>query len=195
MAVSSNERGALGALAFLIGSCSVGVGSGDIGGSVNVPQCDLASESFTLDVGFYAADDFEEQLTIRLQEGGGYPVDTNGLSIVVRDATAESERLGTPIALTGAETGPVSMSLYLNATCPATPDDLPVFLAAVEGTITFDAIYAPEVDEDQREIRGHFENVRFTDTEPAADEEPRVAILSGDFKFLFERGRPAQPFP
>ena len=37
--------------------------------------------------------------------------------------------------------------------------------------------------------------VRFTDTDPPADGQTREVILSGEFSFLFERGRPAQPFP
>ena len=198
MVDSSNEwlraRVALALLAGL-GACSVGVGAGQVSGSVNVARCELATDSYQLDPGFYGADDFENQLTIRIQQGGGFALDTDGLSIVVADSSKEQARLGTPIALTSADDAPVHMSFYLNDTCPPARYDTPVFLNAVEGTIVFEAIYAPEVDDTQREIRGSFENVRFVDTVPDPDEEPREALLSGTFSFLFDRGRPAQPFP
>ncbi|MAQ17044.1 MAG: hypothetical protein CMN30_19905 [Sandaracinus sp.] len=192
---SSDLKRALGGLfLFATSACSVGVGEGEVTGTASVPACDLDG-AFDLDVGFYAADPWEDQLTIRLQRGGDYAIDTDGVAITILDATTESMRLGTPIALSPGDASPVTMTLYLNYTCPAMRDDLPVFLEAVEGTLTFDALYAPEVDDTDREIRGHFEDVRFTDTDPPADGQTREVILSGEFSFLFERGRPAQPFP
>ena len=188
---TSHQLKGMGALTLALASamgCSVGVGTGEVSGSVVVSDCET-SETFALNPTFFAADDFEEQLTIRIQRGGDFAIDSDGISIVVVDATSEKSRLGTPLTLDGTSGSPVSMSLYLNASCPSTRDDIPVFLEATSGTITFDSLYAPEVSETQRECSGHFEDVTFEGP------EGRTASLSGSFRFLFERGRPAQPFP
>ena len=182
------------AMALSLAACSVGVGEGAVTGSVSIPGCGIDDGDYSLGPTFYGADAFEDQLTIRIQNGGDYPLESDGLSIVVLDATAERERLGTPITLTAADDAPVSMAFYLNDSCPSDRDDVPVFLQAVEGTITFDNIYAPEVDDD-RSIAGHFEGVRFVGAESDTDDGQREALLDGEFRFLFERGRPAQPFP
>ncbi|MBO6938672.1 MAG: hypothetical protein JJ863_27135 [Deltaproteobacteria bacterium] len=176
-------------MALAFAGCSVGVGSGEVTGTVIAPQCDLDGD-FSLNPDFFSASAFEEQLTIRIQRGGDFAIDSDGISIVVLDATMESERLGTPIAITAEDEAPVSMSLYLNDRCPVDEDMLPVFLEATEGTITFDQIYAPEVDGGQRQTSGTFTGVVFTD-----GRGERMATLDGEFSFLFERGRPGQPFP
>ncbi len=102
----------------------------------------------------------------------------------------EAERLGTPIAVSKEPESPVTMSFYLNDECPPDRSELPVYLQAIEGTITFEQIYAPEVDESQRQTSGSFTGVVFTD-----ERGERMATLDGEFRFLFERGRPGQPFP
>ena len=175
-------------LAFVLG-CSVGVGTGEISGTVTAPQCGLDGE-YSLNPDFYSARAFEEQLTIRIQKGGDFPLESDGISIVVLDASRETERLGTPIAFTGEPEAPVAMSFYLNDTCRPDEDELPVYLQAVAGSITFEQIYAPELDEGRRETAGTFSGVVFTD-----GRGERVAVLDGEFRFLFERGRPGQPFP
>ncbi len=176
------------ALGLAVG-CSVGVGTGEVTGTVTAPQCDLDGD-FSLNPDFYSASAFEEQLTIRIQKGGDFAIDSDGISIIVLDATMETERLGTPIAITDDPEAPVSMSLYLNDSCPHDETELPVFLEATSGTITFDEIYAPQVDEGQRQTTGTFTGVVFTD-----GRGERMATLDGEFSFLFERGRPGQPFP
>jgi len=165
------------------------VGTGEVTGTVIAPQCDLDGD-YSLNPDFFSATAFEEQLTIRIQHGGDFAIDSDGISIVVLDASMETERLGTPIAITEDPEAPVAMSLYLNDSCPVDEDTLPVFLQATEGTITFDEIYAPEVDEGQRQSAGTFTGVVFTD-----GRGERMATLDGEFRFLFERGRPGQPFP
>lgn len=186
---ASSHRAFGAALALCLGGCSVGVGTGEVTGTVTAPQCGLEG-AYSLNPDFFSASPFEEQLSIRLQKGGDFGLESDGISILVLDATLESSRLGTPIEVSEAPESPVTMSLYLNESCPPDRDELPVYLQATEGTITFDQIYAPEVDEDQRQTSGRFTGVVFSD-----GRGERMASLDGEFRFLFERGRPGQPFP
>ncbi len=84
------------------------------------------------------------------------------------------------------------MSLYLNETCPIGFEHEPPRLSAVAGTIVFDSIYAPMVDDQALETSARFSAVRFVD--PSRPEE-RHAELDGLFRFNFNRGRPAQRYP
>jgi hypothetical protein len=191
VAVSSQMRSsalAL-ALALALGGCSVGVGTGEVTGTVTVPQCDLDG-AYSLKPEFYSASPFEGQLAIRIQNGGDFEIESDGISIIVLDAEMEAGRLGTPIAVSEEPESPVTMSFYLNDRCPPDRSELPVYLQAIEGTITFEQIYAPELDEEQRATAGTFEGVVFSD-----ERGERMATLDGEFRFLFERGRPGQPFP
>jgi len=172
-----------------LGGCSVGVGTGEVTGTVTVPQCDLEGD-YSLKPEFFGANPFEGQLTIRIQNEGDFELESDGISIVVLDAAMEAGRLGTPIAVSAEPESPVTMAFFLNDSCPVDRSELPVYLQAIEGTITFDQIYAPELDEGQRETSGRFEGVLFTD-----ERGERMATLDGEFRFLFERGRPGQPFP
>jgi len=189
VAASSKARLFALGIALALCGCSVGVGTGEVTGTVTAPQCGLDGE-YALNPDFYSASAFEEQLSIRIQSDGDFSLESDGISIIVLDASMESERLGTPIAVSSEPESPVTLSFYLNDTCPPDDDELPVFLQATEGTITFEAIYAPQVDEAQRETAGTFTGVIFTD-----GRGERMATLDGEFRFLFERGRPGQSFP
>jgi hypothetical protein len=111
--------------------------------------------------------------------------------VLVRGASEVGAAAGTAIDLASPE-APVTMNFYLNESCPAGRRETPVNLAAVSGQITFDSIYSPATDDDEVEIAAHFETVRFEDEDAP---EERTALLSGRFRFFFNRGRPAQRFP
>lgn len=151
----------------------------------------MDATEFDLRPNFYAADEFEGSLSIRIQRGSDFAYLSNGLTIFVADTELETGRLGTPIPLSEEAGAPVRVNLYLNKRCQVYRDDAPVNYIAVEGDIVFDSIYAPELDENQLAIVGRFENVRFVDT---SRPEERFAIFSAEFNFLFNRGRPAQPY-
>ena len=98
--------------------------------------------------------------------------------------------LGTEIELGGFE-APVEMTLSLNATCPGIAR-LPVAYAAVSGTIRFERLFVPWLDDnDTDETTAVFRNVVLVDRQ---EPDERRAQIDGDFTFLFERGLPPQFF-
>ncbi len=197
VALSRNKRSGFGlvlacawALCAATG-CSVGHGEGDITGTVQVSGCreggryDLSPTSFF-------AQATEQLLRIRVQRGGDLEVKSDGIAILVEDASlVKKEYLGQNISLTPGGEPRIEVSVYLNESCEPGRDQTPVVLGAVGGTIRFDAIYAPKVDADEVEITATIENVRFEDPR----NNKRWAELSGDFNFLYVRGSPAQRFP
>jgi hypothetical protein len=66
-----------------------------------------------------------------------------------------------------------------------------VVYGAVSGTIRFEELYVPWMDNDTQETVAVFTNVELIDNK---DPDERRAVLDGDFRFLFERGLPAQYF-
>ena len=179
--------------ALACSSCSVGVGTGWVQGEVVDPECGLDDPNFDLEANRFVADPTEDLLEIRVQNGSNSEDASDGLSIYVRSASEVKAQLGEPLPLSNENTSSYRMTLYLNERCPTWPTPaLPALFVAVEGEIVFDAIYAPEVDTDAREVHARFEDVRLVDP---SQPERRYAVLSGEFSFLFNRGRPAQRFP
>jgi hypothetical protein len=189
--VESSRRSALLglALSFVCG-CSVGHGSGEVAGELSIPGC--RSGSFALNPTVYFAQTAEQLLRITIQRGSDIEVRSDGIAVLVEDATrVRKEALDVDLPV-GPEGDPrVDLTLYLNASCPAERTKTPVVLGAMRGTIRFFEIYAPEVDDEDVRIRARFSDVRFAD--PRNPE--RWAELSGTFDFLYVRGGPAQRFP
>lgn len=184
--------GAAALAGFLIATgCSVGSGDGDVFGTVSAPDCDLEADSYDLNPNFFAASLIDdEQLEIRIQRGGDLERFSDGIVIVVFDTTmVREELLGMPIEL--GESAPVRMTLYMNDTCPLDRDDVPVTYDARKGAIVFRRIYAPDVSDDA-DIVGDFTGVVLEDL---AEPMIRNAVLDGEFRFFYDRGRPAQRFP
>ena len=63
--------------------------------------------------------------------------------------------------------------------------------AAVSGTIRFDQLFVPWMENETKETIAVFSNVLLVDNK---DPEQRRAVLDGDFQFLFKAGLPAQYF-
>ena len=196
------ERSLLGLLVLCLAGCSVGFGQGEVSGIVNDPQCGLEDRAYSLDPSFFAAQsvDNEAFVSYRIQRGGHFALTSDGLRVDVNRPEEIAARLGEPIALGPLAATPegelpvVTMTLYLNDTCEWREDvgDLATIFPAVDGSITFDAIYAPSVDGAARRTEASFTDVRFEDPRQP---DVRFAIMSGTFAFDFDRGRPAQPFP
>jgi hypothetical protein len=175
---------------LVLAACSVGHGEGDIYGRVDVADCDTTAR-YELNPTAFFAQDVEDLLRIRVQRGSDLEVRSDGLAVLVSDASRlKREFLGQAIDVAGDDPD-VNVSVFLNESCPPGRDRTPVALGAVSGTIRFDAIYAPRVDDDEVQIRAVLENVRFEDPRNAE----RSAELSGFFDFLYVRGSPAQRFP
>jgi hypothetical protein len=195
------------ALTCIALACSVGQGQGWARGSLLMTDCRIDSPAFDLAPDFFAADFIEEpatliglrrrSVTIRVQRGSYQEDTSDGIGIFIRDVTDISTRLGEPIALGDPDQPDATMTLYLGRSCPSgRPNSdyyiIPATIGAVSGTITFDAVYAPNVAGSPLEFAGHFEGVHF---ESVDTPDERHADLDGAFTFFYQRGRPAQRFP
>lgn len=179
-------------LALLAAACSVGDGVGEAKGAIDAPACGL-SGAFDLDPDFFGAEFFEHGLTITLQRGGDYQVDSDGMLIDVPDIAEVNRHLGSslpvryePDANLAALDEAVRVSLYLNETCS---DDEEVGLVGVRGQVSFVTIGDGRIDEADP-IEGSF-SVDFA--EPSG--RGATGHLEGFFRFRYTRGRPAQRFP
>ncbi len=174
-----------------LGSCSVGHGRGEISGTIQVSGCS-AKGRYDLSPSAFFAMATEQILRIRVQRGGDLELKSDGIAMTVEDASlVKGKYLGESLSLASTSTPRVDVTLFLNESCPPGRDATPVVLTAVSGTVVFDDIYAPQVNEDQVEISATLDNVRFEDSR----DKNRWAELSGNFDFLYVRGGPAQRFP
>lgn len=192
MAASSRELGALVLCMLLAAGCNKGSGEGSVVGQVWAPGCGLNGEPFSLDPNFFAMQPSGsvEIIDILVQRGSDLQSFTDGISVFIRDPRMVKESmLGTEIEFGGLGSA-VEMTLFLNATCPGLAR-LPVVYGAVSGTIRFDELYVPWMDNATKETVAVFTNVELIDNK---DRDERRAVLDGDFQFLFERGLPTQYF-
>ena len=192
MAASSHRLGGLVLCLVLAAACTKGSGEGNAVGQVWAPDCGLNGEPFALNPDFFAMQPSAsvEIIDIVVQRGSDLQTYTDGLSIFIRDPQMLKETmLGMEIEL-GGLSAPIELTLYLNATCPGIAR-IPVVYGAVSGTIRFEELYVPWLDNDTKETAAVFTNVELVDNK---DPDERRALLDGDFRFLFERGLPTQYF-
>ncbi len=195
MAVSSRELGvwSLGVVAaLLLASCATGPGEGSAVGQVWAPGCGFDGELFSLDPNFFGMEPSRsvEIIDMRMQRGGDLQNLSDGVSFFIADPEVlKTEMLGVDIELVLLDS-PVEMTLYLNRTCPLL-SEIPVVYRSVSGTIRFDELYVPWLENDNRMTTAEFTDVEFVDT---ADPEIRRAVMSGDISFLVQRGSPPQNF-
>jgi hypothetical protein len=190
--VAGSSRSAAVAFWFLFAvGCSVGHGSGELHGEVEISGCNIAT-GYQLNPTAFFAQAVEDLLRIRVQRGSDVEVRSDGVAILVEEASViKSDYLGQSLDVAPGSEPRVDVSVYLNESCPPGRDRTPVVLSAVSGTIRFRNIYAPEADDDDVRIRAELTDVRFEDPRNAK----RNATLSGFFDFLYVRGSPAQRFP
>lgn len=187
------ERILLGAaLSVLVLACSAGDGEGTVTGMMNAPDCGIDNELFDLRPNFFTADPTEDFLEIRVQHGSDQEDLSNKLTIFVAHADVVKEsRLGEALIVGKAVDAEVRMSIALNKRCPIDRRNGPVNLVATSGTITFHSIYFP-TGPDEPVTEATFTDVQFDD---GGTPVVSTATLSGEFRFNFSRGRPAQFFP
>jgi len=178
---------------FPAAGCSVGTGDGHATGVINVPQCDITNQAYDLAPTFWAGEFVvDDQLELRMQRSGAIESASDGIRLLVQEPTRiKQELLGVPIDLSEV-TPMVSMSLYLNDTCPVEFTRIPVNYESVSGTVTFQAMYAPELDDNDLRITASWTGVRF---EADARSGVHNADIDGALDFVFNRGRPAQRYP
>ncbi|MDH5490466.1 MAG: hypothetical protein OEY14_00685, partial [Myxococcales bacterium] len=160
-------------LALGSSGCSEGAGEGEFVGVVSAPACGLHGEAFDLQPDFFAADPLGDSLSVRIQRGSNHEDLSDGIRIGVRSSSEVAEMLGTPLPLIDPSTVPLSAplaeqplvrgSFFLNETCPIDRGVFPVRYVAVSGTVTFDAIYVPSMDDSELRIEGTLEEAHFVD--------------------------------
>jgi hypothetical protein len=197
-------------LALLGGAgCTVGDGTG----SVTTDRLYLQgcwNGPFDLKPDFFAANPYrQESLLIRVQRGDNNQEASDGLTVIVSDLDAVRARLGQPIPVglppgvsppgqpvTGAPAPLVTLSLYLHQTC----HEQNSATYSVSGDITFESLFSGDPNEEDSDARltdARFA-VRFADPREligAADAAAVTSdVVSGEFRFFFQSGQPAQPF-
>ncbi|MFO0615076.1 MAG: hypothetical protein U0414_20970 [Polyangiaceae bacterium] len=216
-------RRVLAAVAFatltlgVVASCSLGDGTGAVR-SDNLNAKDCWKGKYDLLPDFFAAVPFRDTLDIRIQRGSDLIGVSDGLAILVDDVTDVREQgLGQPIPVTlpagvtppgfapgelcGTNCGGsgVHVAFYLLKSCHAVNR----VLYGVSGTITFTELFSGDPNEDDaanKLIEGDFDIMVGDPQEiiaqgPDRGTVPNQSELTGRFRFFFERGQPAQPFP
>jgi hypothetical protein len=194
-------------------ACTVGEGEGEVKSDhLYVSGC--WNGPFDLKPDFFGANpDQGESLMIRVQRGDNIEDVSDGLDVLVNDLQEVRKQLNTPIAvgmppgvsppgvpITFNPTPPkVSLALYLHHTCHQQVGTI----YSVSGTITFKSLFSGDLNESSSEDRltdATFTDVSFADPRElvnAADTTSAAALtslVSGNFRFFFQRGQPSQPF-
>lgn len=192
-------------------SCEVGQGVGNVRGNLRVEGgCDGKDLSgYDMGPDFFGAIAAETKLLIRIQRGGDLQEYADSLVISVDDTNRVQDGVAIPIKLHRAPGSPpssvaepVKISLGLRGTCGTgrvgTNDNPQVVLQAVGGTITFKRILRGDPsseDTNSKRIEGTFDLEMEDPRHPEGAAARSAGKLTGDFKFFYQRGGPAQPFP
>lgn len=201
------------ALGALFG-CSLGPGEGEVRSELlTVEGC--SNGPLDLAPNFFAADSYGGAVKLRLQRGDLHEEASDGFLVLVRDASSiapsgdepgllgEELTVGLPegvrppgAPILGGSPPAVSMVLYLNDSC----DDQNVSVYSVSGTIRFSSLWNGDAT-----ARGEDGLTEATFDGEFADSRALAALVDGGevatsriegaFRFYFQRGQPAQPFP
>lgn len=194
-----------------LSSCSVGGGSGSVTSDWLVaPDC--FEGPFDLRPTFFAAVPYRNTLDIRIQHGPEIQEFSDGLKVLVTDIERVRQNFGVPlrVGLPPGVTPPgvplqsdpdppfVHVALYLYESCY----EQNIALYGIGGHITFTSIFngdPTETRESELLNEASFE-IQLADPReqpPGGGPIPaeRISTIRGHFRFFFERGQPAQPFP
>ncbi len=219
---SARHRDGLGILLICLGftgpmatACSQGVGDGSVASDqLFVRNC--WNGPFDLNPTFFGANPFSlDVMTIRVQRGDDNQEVSDGLSVMVNDVQTirdpkhgtlgEAIDVGLPVGVTPpgiplvANANPplVSLTLYLQNTCHLQNGTI----YSIEGKITFQNLFSGDPNEtkgDDRLTDAAFD-ATFADPRDMAIDgtfgKDVTSHVTGWFKFYFQRGQPAQPFP
>ena len=202
----------VGLVGVLSGACTTGEGEGWVR-SDRLYIEDCWNGPFNLRPTFFGANPYrEESLLIRVQRGDNLQEVSDGLTVVVSDLAGIRDGsldqpipvglppgvapYGTPVS-SGAEPVQVSLGLYLHDTCHA--ENGTVY--SLSGTITFHSLFSGDPNESEAADRltdADFDATFADPREMAADgsvDASTTSAVRGHFRFFFQRGQPAQPFP
>ncbi len=203
-------------------ACTVGEGEGAVKSDhLYVDGC--WNGPFDLDPDFFGANpDEEEALMIRVQRGDNVEDVSDGLEVNVidlqdvRQAIADAKAggadgadvpVGMPpgvsppgVPITYNPTPPkVSLALYLHHTCHQQVGTI----YSISGNIHFTSLFSGDLNEGSSENRltqATFTDISFADpreidaTQDDATKASLTSLVSGNFRFFFQRGQPSQPF-
>lgn len=192
--------------------CTVGEGDGWVKSTrLYIPDC--WNGGFDLGPDFFATNPFSDDTqVIRIQRGDNLQEVSDGLMILVNDTDSVRDRLGEALAVGvpagvqcpgfpleyNADPPLVNMSLYLHDSCHTQEG---ATIHSRTGTITFNKLFSGDINEKDGSDRltdATFE-VSFgnpCDFPPGeVEDEALKSTVTGYFKFYFQRGQPAQPFP
>lgn len=196
--------------------CSLGQGEGDVkSDQLYVKDCWYGA--YDLQPDFFASVPYRETVNTRLQRGTDIQEVSDGLSVLVQDVTwIRNELLDKPLEVTlspgvlppGATFPPpppegqpgIHMALYLQRSCH--PENSVLY--AVSGSITFHSLFSGDPNEEEgadkftdAEFSVHMGDPRDAPVGQPANEIPpdKQSLVTGFFRFYFERGQPGQPFP
>jgi len=202
--------------AACLAACSTGEGEGAVRSDhLFVRNCH--DGPFDLQPNFFATNPFGDTQLIRIQRGDEMEELSDGLAILVTEVAAirgddggegrigADVRIGLPrgVAPPGQvvefdpDPPPVSMTLYLNDSCHVQNSAL----NAIAGTIRFTSLFSGNTRETRAEDRLTEAEFSATFADPrdlSPNTVPDPAVISevtGSFRFFFQRGQPAQPFP
>lgn len=193
------------------GGCSVGEGDGRVTSDyLRARGC--FEGPFDLKPTFFGTVPYRDSQIIRLQHKDDSVENSDGVQITVHNTSAVRARLGQPlrVGLPPGVTPPgipiqpdpepplVEIALYLHDTCHGQN----IALYALSGAVVFQHLFSGDPDEeagDERLTEGSFDVMLGDprDQPPAGGPVPADTLtrLVGDFRFFFERGQPAQPYP
>jgi hypothetical protein len=200
----------LGLLAPL--GCTVGEGEGSVKSDhLYVTGC--WNGAFDLQPDFFGANpDPGESLIIRVQRGDNVEDVSDGLIVAVNDLPEvrmhlnEKLPVGMPRGATPSgvpivynpDPPKVSLSLYLHNTCHQKNGTI----YSIDGSITFSSLFSGDLNEGSSENRltdatfsASFADPRELADVTDPDERMKLtSLVTGHFRFFFQRGQPSQPF-
>lgn len=204
--------------------CSLGQGEGKVS-SDKLIATDCWNDQYDLQPDFFAAIPYRDTQVIRVQRGSDLEEVSDGLDVLVdqtstirqaiADASGKTPKSfpvslpagvhapGTPIVpptMVNGELPVVHMALYLQRSC----HNQNTILYSISGSITFNSLFSGnpnEKDAAQKFTDATFDiqvgDPRDAPTGEQVDKIPQElqSHVTGYFRFYFERGQPAQPFP
>lgn len=213
-----SRRAAL-AFGMLLLGCTTGEGSGGVTSDrLYVKNC--WNGPFDLGPTFFATTPSGDTQEIRVQRGDRLVEVSDGVLLLVNDVPSIRKSPGQPIALglpagvnppgfpKRVEPNPpqVSLTLYLYDTCHVQNGAA----YSVSGTITFGSLFSGDRNEnnaDDRLTDAEFDAVVADPRDAELSSDPATggvkvtypeevtSLVHGEFRFFFQRGVPAQPFP
>jgi len=201
-------------VASFCSACSLGEGEGQIASNkLQVTGC--WDGQFQLGPDFFAAVPYLRTLSVRIQHGGDTEEVSDGAIVLVdnidkvRDVLSTNPNATFRVAQPPSVVPPgfpivpdpdpaiVHLTLYLHHACHAQNSAL----YSVDGNITFHAIFDGDLNETnaaEKLTDAEFSDIVVGDPRDrvaGGDTITNLSHLWGHFKFYFQRGQPAQPFP